>query len=110
MSDAQADAGTAESQGPVQITEAVADRLAEKRADLFDESRFATNSPGMYSLRRENAPRMSTPRSRLNSTSGATFAISQHGRPIPPTHRISTTRSASKNTTRPTRCGSTSPT
>ena len=37
MSDAQADAGTAEGQGPVQITEAVADRLAEKRADLFEE-------------------------------------------------------------------------
>jgi len=37
MSDAQADAGTAEGQGPVRITEAVADRLAEKRADLFEE-------------------------------------------------------------------------
>ena len=37
MSDAQADAGTAEGQGPVRITEAVADRLAEKRAELFEE-------------------------------------------------------------------------
>ncbi|MFC7042062.1 ribonuclease catalytic domain-containing protein [Halonotius sp. GCM10025705] len=37
MSDAQADAGTAEGQGPVRITETVADRLAEKRADLFEE-------------------------------------------------------------------------
>mgnify|MGYP000745278620 CR=1 FL=1 len=37
MSDAQAEAGTAEGQGPVRITEAVADRLAEKRTELFEE-------------------------------------------------------------------------
>ena len=46
MSDAQADAGTAEAQGPVQITEAVADRLAEKRADLFDEFEIRDEFPG----------------------------------------------------------------
>ena len=37
MTNGQADAGTAEAQGPVRITERVADRLAEKRAELFDE-------------------------------------------------------------------------
>ena len=46
MSDAQADAGTAEAQGPVQITETVADRLAEKRADLFDEFEIRDEFPG----------------------------------------------------------------
>ena len=46
MSDAQADAGTAEGQGPVRITEAVADRLAEKRAELFEEFEINDEFPG----------------------------------------------------------------
>jgi len=45
MSDAQADAGTPEAQGPVRITEAVADRLAEKRADLFEEFELRDEFP-----------------------------------------------------------------
>ena len=46
MSDTeQAAAGTAEAQGPVRITEAVADRLAAKREELFEEFAIADGFP-----------------------------------------------------------------
>ena len=46
MSDDQAYAGTAEGQGPVRVTEAVADRLAEKREELFEEFELRDSFPG----------------------------------------------------------------
>ena len=46
MSDEQAYAGTAEGQGPVRVTEAVADRLADKREDLFEEFELRDSFPG----------------------------------------------------------------
>ena len=45
MSDDQAYAGTAEGQGPVRVTEAVADRLAEKREELFEEFELRDSFP-----------------------------------------------------------------
>ncbi|MFO7832812.1 MAG: RNB domain-containing ribonuclease, partial [Halohasta sp.] len=45
MSDEQAQAGTAEGQGPVRITESIADQLAEKRADLFAEFEIRDEFP-----------------------------------------------------------------
>jgi ribonuclease R len=45
MTDDQAYAGTAEGQGPVRVTEAVADRLAEKREDLFEEFELRDSFP-----------------------------------------------------------------
>ncbi len=46
MSDDQAYAGTAEGQGPVRVTEAVADRLADKRKELFEEFELRDKFPG----------------------------------------------------------------
>ncbi len=46
MSDDQAYAGTAEGQGPVRVTEAVADRLADKREELFEEFELRDKFPG----------------------------------------------------------------
>ena len=46
MSDDQAYAGTAEGQGPVRVTEAVADRLADKREELFEEFELRNKFPG----------------------------------------------------------------
>ena len=43
--DAQARAGTAEGQGPVKITEEVADRLAAKREELFEEFEIRDEFP-----------------------------------------------------------------
>jgi len=44
--DAQAQAGTAEGQGPVRITEALADALEEKREELFAEFELRDKFPG----------------------------------------------------------------
>ena len=45
MSDEQAQAGTAEGQGPVRVTEAIADKLAAKREDLFEEFELRDEFP-----------------------------------------------------------------
>ena len=45
MSDEQAQAGTAEGQGPVRVTEAIADKLADKREDLFEEFELRDDFP-----------------------------------------------------------------
>ena len=45
MSDEQAHAGTAEGQGPVRITESIADQLADKREELFEEFEIRDEFP-----------------------------------------------------------------
>ena len=46
MSDEQAHAGTAEGQGPVRVTESIADRLEAKREELFEEFELRDDFPG----------------------------------------------------------------
>jgi len=45
MSDEQAQAGTAEGQGPVRVTEAIAEKLEDKREDLFEEFELRDDFP-----------------------------------------------------------------
>ncbi len=45
MSDEQAQAGTAEGQGPVRVTEAIAEKLDDKREDLFEEFELRDDFP-----------------------------------------------------------------
>ena len=46
MSDQQAHAGTAEGQGPVRVTESIADKLEAKRQELFEEFELRDEFPG----------------------------------------------------------------
>ena len=45
MSDEQAQAGTAEGQGPVRVTESIAEKLDDKREDLFEEFELRDDFP-----------------------------------------------------------------
>ena len=71
MSDSdQAQAGTPEGQGPVEIDADLARHLENKREDLFEKFEM----PNSASRRPANGPRTSRPRFRTNSTSEPTCA------------------------------------
>jgi len=70
MSDDEPKPGSAEDQGPVTITPELADRLAEKRTELFEEFEIRDEFPNEVLREAETRPRTCTRRSKPRSTSG----------------------------------------